>query len=539
VPAPRLTIIGLDAATFDVIDPLIEADELPHLARLLNGGARGVLESTTHPLTPHAWTTMVTGVNAARHGIWDFVERDASGYDLRVVNGSYRRAPAIWDRLARAGLRVGLVNVPFTWPPPEVEGFVVSGFDTATHDDMTHPRELLAELEGRFGPLVLDHRFPVSADGGIDLDQVRRTCEQKVEIALSLTRELKPDLLFLVFMSADHIHHLAWPEWERDGARSPVADVYRTLDRAVGELLDGLPEGGDVLVVSDHGGGSLEGVVNLNAWLAEQGFLSYRGVAGTSRRLVNRLLLLRRKLLSESARRAIKRRAPDLSERAARRSAEQALDLSRTRAFAYGTFGNIVVNLRGRERDGIVEPADYDRVRDEIAAGLLELESPAGRPIVRAVHRREDMFEGDFIHTVPDLLVEFEDYAWLGKGNLQRRTSTIWDTIEIERGSSLAYVGSHRQAGIVALAGPSAQPGAQIGARIEDIAPTVLHLLGEPIPEDLEGRVLTEALDPAVLERRPLRYAEADDFEIAATKGYDAAEAAEVEGRLRSLGYLE
>ena len=98
---PALTVIGLDAATFDVVDPLVAAGDLPHLARLLERGASGVLRSTTHPLTPHAWSTMVTGVNAGQHGIWDFTERDDTGYGLRLINGSYRRAPALWDRLAR------------------------------------------------------------------------------------------------------------------------------------------------------------------------------------------------------------------------------------------------------------------------------------------------------------------------------------------------------------------------------------------------------------------------------------------------------
>ena len=116
--APELTIIGLDAATFDVIDPLVEAGDLPNLGALLERGARGTLRSTTHPLTPLAWTTMVTGVNAGRHGIWDFAERNAGGYGLSLVNGSHSRAPALWTRLSASGRRVGVVNVPFTWPAP-------------------------------------------------------------------------------------------------------------------------------------------------------------------------------------------------------------------------------------------------------------------------------------------------------------------------------------------------------------------------------------------------------------------------------------
>src|SRR4051794_2124910 len=124
---PKLIVIGLDAATFDVIDPLVEAGDLPNLAGLLDRGARGSLRSTTHPLTPLAWTTMVSGVNAGKHGIWDFSERDASGYGLRLVNGSHSSAPALWARLWHR--RVGIVNVPVTRPPPDVNRFADAGID--------------------------------------------------------------------------------------------------------------------------------------------------------------------------------------------------------------------------------------------------------------------------------------------------------------------------------------------------------------------------------------------------------------------------
>ncbi|MCC6222827.1 MAG: alkaline phosphatase family protein [Thermoleophilia bacterium] len=540
-PGPKLTIVGLDAVTLSIVDPLIESGDLPNLARLLASGTRGVLRSTTHPLTPQAWATMVTGVNAGRHGIWDFAERCDSGYELRVVNGSFRRAPAVWDRLTGAGRRVGLLNVPFTWPPPQVSGFVISGFDTATRDELTHPPDLLVELRRRFGRLELDHTFPIGTGGRFDLDQVRRTCEQKTELALWLAAELAPELLFLVFMSADHVHHLAWTEWESRGRESVVADVYRILDEAVGTLVAGLPGGGDVMVVSDHGAGPLNGVVNLNAWLAEQGFLTYAAAtAGLPTRLARGALALRRKALPEGLRRALKRLAPDLSERAVRVSAAHLLDFSRTSAFAYGTFGNIVLNVRGREAEGIVgSGAEYERVRDEIARRLVDLRGPAGERVVRAVHRRESLCSGPWLEKVPDLVVEFEDYAWLGKGNLKSRTPTIWDEVQIEAGSEHTYVGSHRHAGMFALAGPSARAGGRISARIEDVAPTILYLMGEPVPDELEGHVLADALDPGLLERRPPASAAAPEIEVADFETYDEAGAAEIESRLRALGYLE
>jgi predicted AlkP superfamily phosphohydrolase/phosphomutase len=539
-----LAVVGLDAATFDIIDPLVAAGELPNLGRLMASGARGVLRSTTHPLTPLAWTTLVTGVNAGRHGIWDFTERYEGGYKLRAVNGSYRRAPALWDRLSATGRKVGIVNVPFTWPAPEVNGFVVAGLDAAALEDgLTYPRELVSELMDRFGRLDLDHRFPVGSDGDVDLGRISRAARQKVDSVHFLVERFEPELLFVVFMSADHIHHLCWPEWEVDGVRSRVAEVYRILDAELGRLLEPF-EGIDVLVVSDHGGGSLEGVVNLNAWLEQNGYLSYVENSEASRdvrkgKLVYRAFELRHRL-PKRLRYGVKQRLPGLRDRIYELRQFSIVDWSETRAFSYGTFGNIVVNLKGRESNGIVEPGDeYERVRTEIVASIMALQGPAGEQIVRAVHRREELFEGPELENIPDLIVEFEDYAWLGKGTLRTRPTGLWDYIEVERGSKAHYVGSHRHEGIVVLAGPSANPGQRLSASIEDVAPTILYLLGEPVPTQLEGRILTEAIAPRLLDERMPVYVDEPELGVGETRAYDPAGSAEVEGRLRDLGYLE
>jgi predicted AlkP superfamily phosphohydrolase/phosphomutase len=541
VGAPRLTVIGLDSATFDVIDPLVAQGELPNLGRLLATGACGILRSTTHPLTPQAWATMVTGVNAGRHGLWDFVERDESGYGLHVVNGSHRRAPAVWDYLSAAQRRCGIVNVPFTCPAPVVSGFAIAGFDADVREEgMTYPPSLLEELRGRFGPLVFDHKFPLDAGGNVDLELVRRASEQKVESALWLSERFEPELLFVVFMAADHIHHLCWPEWEAEGASSRVADVYRVLDSAVGALVEAA-DGQDVMVVSDHGGGALEGVLNLNAWLAEHGYLAYAegGVllreGQLGRRLVHNLFELRRKL-PPAVRSRARRRLGRTRERVYELRRYSIVDWSRTRAFAYGTFGNVVINVRGRERHGIVDADDYERVREELAELALNLRAPDGGRMVTAVHRREALFEGPELERLPDLVVEFDEYRWLGKGNLKSRTPTIWDEIDIT-GTRRPYAGSHRLEGILALAGPSAGKGRVVAADLQDVAPTLLYLLGEPVPTALEGRVIEEAIDHSLLDARPPEYREAADVRVGATAGREAG--ASLEERLRGLGYIE
>ena len=539
VSTPKLTTIGLDAATFAVIDPMLAAGELPNLERLFASGTKGVLRSVTHPLTPHAWSTMTTGVNAGRHGIWDFPHRTEDGHGLRAASGSDRRAPAVWDRLSAAGVRSALVSIPFSGPAPEIEGCVLAGFDSAeSGPGFTYPAGLADELRRRFGGLVLDYRFPIGQNGELDLDLVRRAAEQKVEIALWLAERYGVDLLFAVFMAADHVHHLCWDDWELRGLESRVADVYRILDRAAGALADAAGADGDVLVVSDHGGGNLEGVVNLNYFLAEQGYLAYRGAgAALGRRTASRVLQLRR-IFPESARTWLKGRLPALRERAGKTS-YTIVDWEQTRAFAYGTFGNVVINVRGREAEGIVAPQEYEAVRAEVADALRDLRDQDGAPIVAAVHRREDLFYGPELSNVPDLVVEFDEYRWLGKGELQSRSESLRGQIEIES-STLSYVGSHRIEGIVCLTGPSAAVGRTIEADIADVAPTILYLLGQPLPSDLDGRLITEALDQDLLDRRPPEYTDEESEVLVSQAGrYSSEDEAAVEERLRSLGYLE
>jgi predicted AlkP superfamily phosphohydrolase/phosphomutase len=545
---PQLTVIGLDAATFDVIDPMIAAGDLPNLKRIFDRGSRGTLHSTVHPLTTQAWTTMLTGVNAGRHGMWDFCERDESGYRLKLVNGSHRRAPAIWELLTLANRRVGIVNVPFTWPAQPVNGFLLAGIDAASREaGMTYPKDLLRQLRRRFDldKLEFDHAFPLNEQGRCDVELVRKACAQRVEAVQWLTERFDPELLFVVFMSADHIHHLCWPEWESDGLGSRVAEVYRILDEATGAIHE-LAGGGDVMVVSDHGGGSLNGIVNLNGWLEQEGFLTYTTGHRKARpdevgRRVLYWALAQRRRLPPSLRYYFKQTFPRLRDRAHELKEYTAIDWSRTKAFAYGIFGNVVINVRGREAQGTVEPGqEYERVRDAIAARALEIRDPnTGEQVVKAVHRREDLFDGPHVAKVPDLLLEFRDYAWLGKGNLVAQTPTIWDNIAAASGSEEEYRGSHRPEGIVALAGPSAANGVTLDASIEDIAPTIMYLLDEPVPQDFEGRVLVEAIDPHRLDSRPPKYGETADVVLQTERSYSTDEGSAVESRLRSLGYIE
>ena len=248
-----------------------------------------------------------------------------------------------------------------------------------------------------------------------------------------------------------------------------------------------------------------------------------------------------RRKLPPSLRNFLKQRFPALRERAHELKAFTIMDWSRTKAFAYGIFGNVVLNVRGREAKGIVEPGDeYERLRDEIRQRALDIRDPVtGERVVAAVHRREDLFHGPELERVPDLLIEFDHYRWLGKGNLMNRTPTIADEIRIAPGSKASYVGSHRHEGIVSVTGPSAARGIQLSANIEDVAPTIMYLLDEPIPTEFEGRLLSEVIQPEIFDARPPTYGDGAAVGVGAVRSYDEEAAEEIGARLRDLGYLE
>jgi len=193
--------------------------------------------------------------------------------------------------------------------------------------------------------------------------------------------------------------------------------------------------------------------------------------------------------------------------------------------------------VAGRERNGIVQPGEeYERLRDELTERLLDLRWTDGERIVAAVHRREDLYSGPELGRIPDLIVEFRDYAWLGKGNLTERTPTIADDISIKAHPDQHYAGGHRPDGIFVLAGPAARKGAELQAGIADVAPSMLYLLGEPVPASFEGRLLAEALDLRLLDEQPLEFAD-EEFAAPAVEALESPR--EVEERLRSLGYFE
>ena len=489
--AGRCLVIGLDGATFRVIDPLISRGKLPVLARLAAEGARAVLESPPPAATFPTWATFMTGVNPGAHGIFDFTRMIEGEYAVQFVNSTFLRRPSIWRILSDRGRRVVSLGVPGTYPPEPVNGVLVAGFDspvtTRLDGRFVHPRSLHREISRRFGPYpVADIQELRIGPGWHERARTRllRTIRKKTEIAKFLMKNGEWDLFMLLFGESDTAAHHFWMfhdaesprrrEGDGEGFDSVLGEVYEALDEAVGELAAEAGPDCPLLVLSDHGfGGSGNTVFYLNRWLASEGLLEFRGGAsgGSGRTPVHAAVDASKKL-------ALRWMPPRLQEFFFRagggfvasriESASRFGGINWHGTAAYSEELNyapsIRINLRGREPSGIVPPSEFEETRSRIAAAAEQLRNPfSGAPVVKKAHRREDLYSGPETAAAPDLLLEmaFEEsgtgeysYNCLPSGGMGGDCFRLLDEGELTGAKGAGMNGSHRKEGIFYLRGP-------------------------------------------------------------------------------------
>ena len=538
----KIAIIGWDSATFDVVLPLAEAGALPNLSRLMARGAWGKLRSTIHPLSPTAWASFMTGTNPGQHGVYDFVCLGRNG-QFQVSNGGQVAQPSLWAQLSAHGRRVAVLNVPMTYPPAQVNGYLVAGMDTPFGArDYTFPRELLAQIEATAGPYVID--LPVRGAPWQSIQQftaeyVRKLCasvEQQAEVVRHLATQDDLDFFTAVFTAPDRVQHalghlLAQGVTPEDG----IGRVYQACDAATGRILEALGDDWVVLLMSDHGACAYSQVFEPNAWLQQRHLLTMQP-APRWQPLADLMAPVQRRVALRTG--WVRPPRSHLERHLSR------IDWSRTQAFAVGAFGSIYVNDRSRfgHGRGIVEPGRaVDALCDEIGKGLLALKDPeTSAPMVRAVYRSRDIYSGDQARWAPDLLLDVhEDY--FVRNALDHQQGPLVVPAARYGGRSLAHTGRHTMDGILVAAGVPFQAGANHApAAIIDLAPTVLYLNGLPVPAAMDGRPLLDWLEAGYVTQHPVvQQAAADHAAPAeADSAYTVRDAAIVEQHLRSLGYL-
>jgi predicted AlkP superfamily phosphohydrolase/phosphomutase len=557
---PRLLILGLDGVGFDLLGRFAADGTCPRLGALAARGASGPLESTLPPTTFPAWTSFYTGAFPASHGVTDFTVR--SGYRVRFVGAGQRLLPTIFSHVEGHGRRAGAAWFPMTWPPETLRGWQIAGWDSpvtsAGDASFVHPRSLHREIAARFGADHLAFDTLDEFDDGADwflraAAELPRRIRRRAEIARFLLERHPVDVAAFYFGEADTAAHHFFAFHDPASPRRP-ADVdprlasalrstYRALDEACGLLLDTAGDDAAVVVLSDHGsGGSSDVAIHLNRALERAGLLAFRG----GRDPLPGPELLRGRLpglVPRGLRRALFRFAGGLAPALVEsRLRFQGIDWSRTSAFSeeLSYAPAVWLNQLGREPRGRVRFRDREAVAREVETALSDLRLDDGTPLVRAVHRREDLHRGAAAHLFPDLIVEPEPAAGFTPVFLpsRGRTGPVVERLAPEellgrKGRSMP--GCHTRCGVLAVAGPGIAPGAIEGARLPDATAVVADLTGVPAAPWFEGGI------PRGLPGfRPLAGgAVAPPWTGGPARAYNPAEERAVARRLRDLGYLE
>lgn len=557
----RVLIIGLDGATWDVLAPWLDDGTLPHLARLRQNGCWGELLSTIPPLTAPAWSTFATGKNPGKHGVFHFVQADnpgnaANGKPLIVDNRSIKAA-TLWDILGHHGRQVGLVNIPMTYPPRPVNGFMITCFLTPPNAPFfTYPHELSRRLSGyqidldRFishKPFARDSEEPPNVAPSLELMQEFADMEEKrARTTLELMKTEPWDMFMVVFTATDRMGHYLWPyhrladsddspEWQE--LHQAVRRFYIKLDEAVGAMVQEVGDETSVVVMSDHGmGWNHSKLVYWNLWLHQKGWLSTQGSVTNPDGWLMRLKLPRNRI-AQVAREVMPASLRKKVIRQVRTSRSLTFNPAQTQAYyktIYQSVGGIYINLKGEAKE---------RLRSELMEAVKEVIDPAtGQPVVQGVYRGSDCYHGPYASNVPDIVLVM-DRHYAGDGKLSYYSSIVTDLPVNERRDP----GGHKMEGIFIAKGPDIEAVSQDlpHLNIQDVTPTVLHLMGLPVPADMDGRVLTEILKPAALQQQPAisgpelgfwpNQAEAQALDDVDSPSDDET----VQERLRALGYLE
>lgn len=551
----KVLIIGLDAGTLDLVVPWAEQGYLPNMARLIREGAYGDLWSTTPAVSPPAWMSMITGKNPGKHGIYDFVQRQPGSYHLNYARPNLAAMGTMFGHLSRAGRRVCVIGVPLTYPPEVLNGIMISGPWAAESEECVTPPELYPYLKSR--GYEINNTVAYTPETAEEFwDYLQRTTDVRASVALDILRREPWDLFMVVFRDTDTVASFYWHDMDpthpqHDPARAQrfanvIRDHYRQLDQVIGQMLAHIDANTHVMIVSDHGSGALTEEISINKWLMEQGLLklkthtSFRtGFRDVLRKLgVTRSGLIAR--LGWSAVSRIKRLLPGWAEQLIPWPYAQLIekvDWSRTQAYSYGSVGQIYVNLKGREPQGIVEPGPaYETLLDQIVTGLRSLTLPrTGQPLQVEAFRGDALYHGPYAALGPDLNLVFNDMS-----------CTTHVTVEAIRSELFSIpadneTGFHRRNGMVMLWGPHARQGFRNDAsRIIDVAPTVLHLMGEAIPENIDGQVRAELLDEDFVNEHPVeRVAAAESEGGSSHSDWTPEDREKITRHLRDLGYLE
>ncbi len=457
----KVFVLGIDCAPPELIfDRWI--DELPNLKKLKKNGSYGVLKSSIPPLTCLAWTSFVSSKTASNVDIFDYTYRNNHSYDdLRLISSRDIKADTLWDMFTKIGKKSIILNVPLTYPPKEIDGYMVTDFLTPdTSKDFTHPKEFKKEL---LEFLKEDYMLDVYGYRTRDRNELLKDIYKMTEIHFKTIKYMmnkKWDFFMAVILGTDRIQHTFWKYFDEGHKqfednpelKDAIKDYYKYIDKEIGEILDKLDGNTVLIIASDHGAKRMGGRVNFSDWLIKENYL-----------------VLKNKVKERSK--------LEMSN----------INWDKTKAFATGAFeAQVFVNLKGREPEGIVDEKDYEKLINELTKKIKDIRDEDGNKLNTIVFRKEDIFNGKYKEKAPDLLVYFDNLSWgvncsaIGNEGLHSWATLVGpdDSVHSSEGLFLIFDKSRKGKG-------------NIGERnILDMAPTILEIMNLKIPKDFEGKTI-------------------------------------------------
>jgi predicted AlkP superfamily phosphohydrolase/phosphomutase len=463
----QVFVVGLDCGAPELVFDLWR-DRLPNLTRLAQNGLYGNLMSSIPCITVPAWSSMLSSKDPGTLGFYGFRNRaDYSYAKMSIATGAAVKEKRVWDYLGEAGKRSVVVGVPQTFPIRPIEGWLISSFLTPSttnpNTQWTHPLELRDEVSRVLGGQTYDvdvAQFRTD-DKDFLLRQIYEMTDKRFQVLNYLLREKPWDFFMFVEMGVDRMHHGFWKYMDRQHPLykpgSPyehaIRDYIVHLDKLVGELLDQLDNDTSVLVVSDHGAKTMHGGLCVNEWLRREGYL----------------------VLKEE---------PDGEGLVPLEKVE--VDWSKTKAWGEGGYyARIFMNVKEREPQGIIPQSEYERERDELAARLAAIPDPGGNPLGTISYKPQEVYRA-VRNIPPDLITYFGNLNWRSVGSLGH--GGIY-TSENDTGPDDA---NHAPNGMYILYDPKKNYGGRRldGPQLMDVAPTILNLMGLPVPPDMQGKVI-------------------------------------------------
>jgi predicted AlkP superfamily phosphohydrolase/phosphomutase len=519
-------IIGWDGVDWKVLQPMLDNGELPNLAALIDRGAYGDCLSTVPSHSWCAWPSFMTGLNPAGHGVFDILEyKPGANRRLPITYHSVKARTTFAD-LTDAGKTSVVANIPLTFPAPAIKGKIVAGGVLPAARSYTYPSELQQELDA-------NAPFPIN---GMSWTTYRNRPEAFLEECARVTAKRQKafeylldttewDVAVLGYMSTDRIQHCLieyihpehpdYPKLKDTPVAAQTRAVYRQLDDGLAKLLERTTPNDLVMFMSDHGHQPCTRTCTMDRILESLGWAQFsKGSFATN-------------LIRWGPGRRIARRIYDLLKLHGKVALPASpLDWDRSRAYTSvtSTGEGVSLNLKGREPQGIVDPKDYERLRDELAAALESFIDPkTGRSPIKKIYRKEEVLSGKYLDWGPDLVLVPAPFYSL----THARTA-------VEDADWLS--GDHRLEGVLVATGPEVTPGPlEETVELIDLMPTALAALNVTTAVPRDGKVLSQLVGPDAR----LEVGEGVEDGDRSDEGLTSQEETEIETHLRGLGYVE